>query len=507
MSNGVETEHPEYARRKDEWLMLRDVLAGSRAVKARGELHLPRLVKQAALAYADYLMRAKFYAATPRTLDALKGIIFHKPMVVEGPAHLLDQLTDITLADLDIQDFTEALIKEVIGMGRYGVLVDMPDGANPEENRPYWVGYRTEQITNWRETAAHGETYPTLVVLKETYETEVDAFEMKEHEQYRVLELIPHPLVSEADGGKAYVQRIWQKVMGADGKESKDFAMVKEIIPMKQGVPLSFLPFQAFGPTSLGLCPENPPLSEMAETNLHMYRRSADLEHGRHFTGLPTPVITGMPAQGPGTPQTWSIGSAEAWLLPIGADAKFLEFTGQGLGALENGIAEDKDEMAALGSEMFAPEPDAPSAVETATAVRVRHSGKTATLKTMARRVGSGVTNCMQWQAWWDGDTTTPDDAAIFAKVNEIYLDVTLSSDDIKALVLAVQAGTISGETMYEQLKKGELTRPGVTWEQEKKAIDEETAAAGAQAADDAKLMAEAVPPAPVVTAGVKAQP
>lgn len=407
---------------------------------------------------------------------------------------LIDQLTDVTLSDTPIEDFAVQVLAEIIGLGRFGILVDMPDDADPKEIRPYWVGYRTEQITNWRETTANGDTYPTLIVLKEQYEIEINEFELKKDDQYRVLQLVPDTRVPATEGGNAYVQRIYRKA----SEQAKEFTQFgPDIVPVNKGVPLSFIPFQTFGPVTLGLCPDKPPLSEMAETNLHMYRRSADLEHGRHFTGLPQPVVIGLQPPPPGAQaKPLTIGSSEAWTLPLGADAKYLEFTGQGLSALVEGMKEDKEEMAELGSEMFAPEPDS-ATVETATAVKVRHSGKTASLKTIARRLGSGLSNCLQWHAWWLGLTETPDDDTILAKVNTVFLDLKMTPDELKAWVLALQAGSVSYPTFYAQLEKGELTRPGVDAEQEKAEIDSEASLAATQAADAAQVMAEAVPPAP----------
>lgn len=493
----VESVHIDYAARASEWAMLRDVLAGSRAVKAAGNLYLPALGGQTnttvtgtyVSVYDAYKQRAKFYAATARTQQALVGTIFHKDLVVEGPDDLKAQLKDVTLSDTPIEDFAVLALSEIVGLGRFGILVDMPDEVDPTENRPYWVGYRTEQIVNWRETSTNGDTYLTLVVLKEHYEVEINEYETKKRDQYRVLQLIPN---AEAEGGLGYVQRVFQQ----SPENDKVFVQVKELTPVKAGKPLSFIPFLVIGPTTLTPCPEKPPLSEMAETNLHMYRRSADLEHGRHFTGLPTPVIIGMPPPPPGqNPTVFTIGSSRAWDLPPGCDVKYLEFTGQGLGALVEGMKEDKEEMAELGSEMFAPEQD--TGAETATAVRVRHSSKTASLKTIARRLATGLTKCLRWHAYWMGATQDLGDERIEAKINTVFLDTKMAPEDMKAWVLAVQAGTVSAETFYAQLEKGELTRPGVDWEQEKEAIDAESAAASQMAADSAALMADAVPPAP----------
>lgn len=474
---GVETTHADYQSRDDEWRTLRDVLGGSRAVKAAGQRYLPALSGQTqivqpgtgATAYDTYKTRAKFYAMTARTKEALVGTIFHKDLVIEAPADVVEQIADVTLNDTPIEDFAVQALDEVIGMGRYGILVDMPDSERPNEPRPYWVGYRTEQMVNWRTTSKNGDTYLTMMVLKETYEVVVNEFLTKSYEQYRVLKLSPHKLAAIEDDGLAYVQEIYQKARETD----KTFVIVKEIVPMKWGKPLGFIPFLVIGPTTLSPCPEKPPLSEMAETNLHMYRRSADLEWGRHFTGLPTPVVIGMPPPTPGTIQApMVIGSSHAWMLPPNADAKYLEFTGQGLSALVEGMKEDKEEMAQLGAELFAADPQ--SREETLGAVRIRHSAKTASLKTIARRLGAGLSKCLRWHAWWLGAAAVPNDLTIIAKMNTDFIDTKITPEELKAWVLTLQAGGCSYATFYEQLEKGELTRPGVTAEQEKAAIDAE---------------------------------
>jgi hypothetical protein len=471
-------------------------------------MYLPQLGGQVTSAYDGYKRRAKFYAATSRTQAALTGTIFHKDLVVEGPEALLDQAKDITLSDTPIEDFAVFALSEIVGQGRFGILVDMPDDENPNESRPYWVGYRTEQITNWRETSVNGDTYLTMVVLKEEYEHEVDEFETKKLVQYRVLRLMPHQDVPVAEGGKAYVQRIYQK---ATDNATEFTPHGPDIIPMKMGKPLSFIPFIVIGPTTLSPCPEKPPLSEMAEINLSMYMTSADLQHGRHFTGLPQPVISGMPPPPPAPlpgqiavpAQVFSIGSSVAWTLPVDAKAYYMEFTGAGLGSLVEAMKESKEEMAALGSEMFAADSDS-STAETLGAVRIRHSAKTASLKTIARRLATGLSKCLRWHAWWLGATQDLSDETILAKINTVFLDLKMSPEELKAWVLALQAGTVQYATFYAQLEKGELTLPGVTWEEEKAAIDAESEAASARAADEAALMAEAVPPTPVLAGAVE---
>jgi hypothetical protein len=79
---------------------------------------------------------------------------------------------------------------------------------------------------------------------------------------------------------------------------------------------------------------DEPPLIDLVDANLALYGINADYRHGLHFTGLPTPVVSGYQPQKDG--EKFYIGSTSAWVFPDPqAKAVFLEFTGQGLDALK----------------------------------------------------------------------------------------------------------------------------------------------------------------------------
>lgn len=186
-------------------------------------------------------------------------------------------------------------------MGRQGILIDRT------EDRAYLSGYTTEQITNWMDDT---------VILKETYVAHDlnDYYSMTYEVQYR-------ELMIDEDG--KYLVRIWREVQG--------WSVWNEIYPTKVGQSLDKIPFVALSGNELNLNPTQPPLMSLVDTNLSMYRTSADLEHGRHFTALPTPYVTGIDGD-----SELKIGSGSAWILPDSSSkAGYLEFTGQGLQALE----------------------------------------------------------------------------------------------------------------------------------------------------------------------------
>jgi hypothetical protein len=60
--------------------------------------------------------------------------------------------------------------------------------------------------------------------------------------------------------------------------------------------------------------------------------------------------------------------------------------------------------------------------------------------------------------------------------LNSDYVDEALKGEDLKELVGLWQSQGVSYETLYYNLQRGELTRPGVNAEAELKQIDSEDA-------------------------------
>ncbi len=146
----VDSKHRQYQANWVKWRRVRDVVAGEDAVKARGESYLPRLEGQdfGADGYHAYRDRAEFHEAAGRTLDGLTGAIFRKEPMITVPAGFADRLDRVTPGGLDFVTFAKLVVREVIAVGRYGVLVDTP-GAGGE---PFLAGYTAESIINWRTT-------------------------------------------------------------------------------------------------------------------------------------------------------------------------------------------------------------------------------------------------------------------------------------------------------------------------------------------------------------------
>ena len=437
----VTDTHAHYNENRAFWARCRDVVNGTDAVKAAKDAYLPKLDGQNDADYNAYRERAVFYGATDRTIQGLVGSVFRKPPRIDCPALMDDHLSDVTLKGESFEQFSRKYLRELLMTGRCGILVDMPEtDMFAVDVRPYWVRYKAEDIINWRTRRVNGRIVLSMVVLHEVVSDAdlTDAFASKQVEQYRVLYL---------DEGGKYGINIWRKLEKKTGGQN-EWYIFSSPVPRIVGEPLDFIPF-AFDPES-----GKPPLQELVDMNLSHYRTMADLEHGRHFTALPTLHLSGF-VDG----QRFAVGSAKAIMGPVDSKATFIEFTGQGLGSLERAAEEKEKKMAALGGRLLETQKAAAEAAET---IRMRTAGEQSILADLADVASQNLSKALLWHAHWlrAGDSVS-------VQLNKDFDNAAMTPDECAKLTLSWQAGGISWKTLYHNLEMGELTRPGIDAEQE----------------------------------------
>jgi hypothetical protein len=127
--------------------------------------------------------------------------------------------------------------------------------------------------------------------------------------QYRVLDLIAagrdsrHGVVKDV-----YRVRVFE-VREVAGKEED--VLISTAFPKINNEFLDEIPFRFIGIDNVDADVDEPPLIDLVDMNLSHYRSSADYEHGCHFTGLPTPVISGH------TPETTEEGKLRSSTLAL----------------------------------------------------------------------------------------------------------------------------------------------------------------------------------------------
>lgn len=491
----VETLHPEYKARAPQWKRARDTAAGQDAVHAGGILYLPKLKKQEQLEYDAYKLRTGFYNATGRTISGLIGMLFRKPPKVEVPDGINDILKDVDMKGKPFVMFAQDVAEECLNPGRVGVLVDH-SVAPPSDVvvtvaksrelglRPMMQMYCAENIINWRIDRINNAAVLGMVVLTEDYKFPIgqgkpdEPWGPKSNEFEAVCEMRYRVLDIDTQRGNTYRQRVFRK------DRNNNDQLVETIIPLMNGFPLPYIPFWFIGPDGIDMGVEAPPLIDLINTNLSHYRTNADYEHGCHFTGLPTPWISGYQNLDPekGAPDFY-IGSTKAWVFQDpNAKAEYLEFTGQGLGELAKNLDRKENQMAVLGARMLAPEK---ATAETATTAAIHRTGENSALAGIGISVSLALTKVLFVFTTWAGQIVTPD--KVNFETTRDFMPVNIDAQTLTALVQAWQAQAISFDTFYDLMQRGDISQADV------------------DAAIEQERIKKNPPPAPIPAAGAPA--
>jgi len=455
----VKTTHKAYDKYSGKWKRCRDVVAGQDDVHAAGEAYLPKLKDETADDYSARRKRATFYNATWRTIAGLTGMLFRKDPAMIVPAGVAGYLEDVTMSGTSFGTFAREVAGEVIEVGRIGILVDHPavenvqgitvDASAKLGHRPMMQVYLAESIINWKYRRVNNHYVLCIVVLQETTTEPEDEFTDREIVQYRVLDL---------DERDLYRVRIFQV-----DKDGKDIQIGGDMYPLMNSKPLDFIPFAIVGTDGIDSDLDEPPLIDLVDLNLSHYRTNADYEHGCHFTGLPTAVVSGY------TPENASekmyIGSRAAWVFPDpAAKATFLEFTGQGLQSLKDNLDRKEQQMAVLGARMLAAEK---KQAETATTAAIHRTGENSVLSAIAIAVSEALTWALDVFAQWSGQS-----GAIEFDINREFIAVMMDASQLRELVAAWQAGAISEPELFDMLQRADVVDGKKTLEEHQGEID-----------------------------------
>lgn len=438
----IDSQHPVYKDKIELWQRCRDAYEGEDAVKAQGQKYLPLCdPSQTSAEYAAYKQRAHYFEAVGRTIDGYVGAIARKSHTIELPSGMEDFETDATANGVPLDELIKLLCRDAFLVSRGGILVDF----DADKKRSYLQFYTAEQIINWG---------PDFVVLCETiYETknEDGGPETSEVAQIRHVH----------KQGNAFQVDLWRK---DDDPQTGSQWRIAERLPLtKRGLPVGEMPF--FWLSSVGRTDKyvKPPLLGLVNTALSHFRSSADLEHGRHFTAMPTLYVTGESSDTP-----IRVGAAAALVLPdANSKVGYAEFVGQGLGSLEKAIDKKEEQMAVLGAAAFA-EPK--RTFESAAAVRMRMSGENTLLGSIVTAVETLLQGALGYAARWMGSN-----GAIKVVLNREFVNITLDGQTIQGFVSAYQAGAMSLEAFLFNLQQASMLPPDAD-------IATEAAAAKAQA-------------------------
>lgn len=454
----VHARHTAYDAALSDWEVVRDCVNGEGAVKRAGEKYLPapdfatldtklENVKR----YDAYKLRAVFYPVTGHTLTGYSGTVFAKDPTYKVPPALEPLVKDIDGSGTHLFQQAQTVFREVLALGRCGLLVDYPQTDAPTTRqqaldlavRPTVSLYPAESILNWRVEAFNGVRKITLLVLREFSTIAKNEFEHEAVTNYRVLRLEP---------GVGYSVEVYQS------KGSAEPALVTpKIFPKNgKGANWTVIPFVFIGAMNNDATIDSPPLLDLANVNIAHYRNSADFEDSVHVVGQPTPILTGLT-------QHWVdeilgkkivLGSRGGIPLPVGGSATLLQAAPNTL--CQAAMDAKEKQMVAIGARLVQQQ----AVQRTATEASIDASGNTSTLGMVAGNVSRAYTLALAWVA----DFAAVAAEGIAFELSRDYMRQLMDASLRAQLVSEWQAGAVS----YTEMREG-LRRTGVAFEDDEK--------------------------------------
>lgn len=443
----VDTQNPLYALNAPEWRTIRDCIAGERAVKAAGPRYLPhpssydpndaKEVKR----YRAYKQRAVFLNATARTLNAMLGVAFAKPVAINLKSPLAMLQDDCDGEGTPLTQVLRGALSEVLQSGRGGFLVDysrqaafdengvvIPQtAAEMAENRPTVKWYCADQIINWR--ASNGKD--TLIVLKELTDlttNETDDFAINEVTVWTELRIV---------NGKAFARKWYYNTQAQDINTDLPRGMSKtDLVPVVDftGKQMTDLPFCWCGATDNNASPDVAPMGDIAQINIKHYVAEADLAEIAHIVGQPTLVASGLT-------QAWvdknmkggiGLGATKGLLLGQNMDAKLIQAEERNLSL--NLCERREQQMSKLGAALV----EKGTAPKTATEANFDAQTDNSILALVAGNVESAFNRALTIAQSYIGGA---DESTVV--INKVYAAPNLDPALFTAMMSGVQLGTI----------------------------------------------------------------
>lgn len=402
------------------WVLIEDLLGGTYGIRRKHRRYLPQEPRELDESYDNRLARSVVPPYYQRLERMLAGMLTRKPVKLQDVSDAIrEQLFDVDMQGNDLNVWTYETARKLVRYGHIGCLVDAPSNGG----RPYWCTYTPRQILGYRTEQQDGAQRLIQLRLQETVlEVDPDSkYGEKQIDQIRVLTPGEYQIHQRQDNGE-------YKVVD-EGTTS-----------------LAEIPFSVAYSNRVGFLESRPPLEDIAELNLKSYQVQSDLDNQLHISAVPMLALFGFPSSA----EEVSAGPGEALAFPADGRAEYIEPQGRSFDfqfkRLEQ-IALQINELglsAVLGQKLSA---------ETAASKMIDRSQGDSTMMVIAQNVQDMIDNCLRFHAQFMGQQ----EAAGSCTVNRDFIGARLDPADVNALLQLYTAGTITKETLLQQLADGEV--------------------------------------------------
>lgn len=458
----LDSVHPKYSEFKDDWVTMRDLYKGERAVKAKGETYLPPtkgmrldgmgVGKPGQEAYDAYKLRAVFPDYVKEGVEAYIGLMWQKAPTIELPTALEPLRTKATAYGEPLELLLRRVNEEQLVTGRLGLLLDLPVNPDPTNPMPYVAMYVAESIRNWDDGESdEGEARLNLVVLDESGFRRGTDFQWVTQTKYRVLQLGAKD-TNEAEGTAVYQQGVFTNNDGQSASYTED-AMQP---PQLRGAVLEKIPFVFVNSKDIVSSPDEPPLLGLGRLALAVYRGEADYRQNLFMQGQDTLVVVGGvkktdATEGEGTPLRTGAGSMIE--VEQGGDAKYIGVNSQGLSEQRQALESDRKRAETRAGQLINA---GGSNAESGAALQTRIGAQTATLNQIASTGASALEYILKTCAEWMG--ANPEEVKVTPNLE--FADFEMSGKDLVDFMTARTMGApLSKKSIHAMLVDRGVTK------------------------------------------------
>lgn len=425
----------------DTWAMIRAIRDGAKAVRDAGEKYLPKFPSETA---DEYKRRRNSAPWRPEFEDCVRAIAskpFAKEVGLAGePSREMEAIAeDVDGRGNNLHTFARDMFEGGVSLGAYGILVDFPSmqpGATRADERakgarPYWVGVEADEIIALRAERRGAREVVTHLRLRETG-VEIDGFEEIPVERIRVIEpgrWQVYRLVN--DGGK----REWR--LEAEGV-----------------LTLGEVPFVLFATNERkGAQYVRPPLLDLAEMQVELYRFMSGEEQIYTMAGSPMLTANGMGA--PEAGEEVQVGPGRVLYAPgvegIQTGWEYVQPDAANLKAITEKAALIIEDMRRLGMQPMLPK----TGTITATASGVEAAKAHSSVQSWANDLKDALEQAFRFTAAWMRSSEE-----VEVSVHTDFAVGVYGADEVRELGAARGRNDISQRTYWDELSRRGVLGP-----------------------------------------------
>ena len=480
----IESVHPSYGLKLNDWVQMRDTYAGEAKVKSQGIVYLPAtpgnyqdgfptVTSQGWRDYEAYKTRAVFPSMVKDMVERMVGLMHNKSAKIELPERMEKMRDDATGHGEPLELLLRRINEAQLVSGRIGLLLEAPTGQDINTALPYIVTYDAFSVINWDAGHAHnGKRNLEFVVLNESgYERTTD-LEWKHVQRYRLL-IMSDTLKSigqetqDSPPSGVYVVKKYKDQLSIGGGE--------QIVPSIGGRQMDRIPFIMCNATDHVMEPGSVPLKGLSDRCLTIYRGEADYRQTLFLQGQETFVVIGSyatasePIAGEG--RNVRTGAGAYLELSKESDAKYVGTEGTGLTEMREALNNDYTRAEDAGVTALGDGEDT-SNTQSGDALRIRAAASTANLTQIAKTGAAALQNMLRMAGEWLG-LGEAEIEKIIVTPNLDFAETEMTGKDATEWMTAKNLGfPISLKSLHRLAKGRDATE--LDFEDEVEAIQEE---------------------------------